>query len=256
MVAYFSGTGNTKFLAHKIAAELDDETFDLSLHLKEDNLELNSEKPFIVMSPIHAWGLPPEVENLLSKSHLKGNKNVYFALTMGANHGGIEKRLEFLASKIGLVYKGLAPFVMPNNYFIGEKLDSEEEALSFIRESLAEIPSFVAAVKEEKTYTDSHPERRGNAALRLFAPSIHRMFSKYGRGMYHFSVSDKCIRCLTCVKGCPMANIALVDGKIKFSKHCMLCLRCVSACPVEAIDVNGKAKENGILHLKDLVKKI
>ena len=99
-------------------------------------------------------------------------------------------------------------------------------------------------------------DRRGGAMLRLFAPLIHKMYCKYGQRGYKFSVSDECIRCSRCVESCPTHNIKLQDGKITFGKQCMTCLRCVSVCPVQAIDVNGKAGKNGILHLDRLIAKL
>ena len=99
-------------------------------------------------------------------------------------------------------------------------------------------------------------DRRGGAMLRLFAPLIHKMYCKYGQRGYKFSVSDECIRCGRCVENCPTHNIKLQDGKITFGKQCMTCLRCVSVCPVQAIDVNGKAGKNGILHLDRLIAKL
>lgn len=256
MIIYFSGTGNARLLAERLAEMLGDEMLDLGTLLRGDAKAFKSEKPFVVMSPIHAWGIPNEVVDFLSKCSFEGNKNVYFGLTMGANNGGMSKRLRALSQKLGLVYRGCAAFVMPNNYFMGEKLESDDEALASIRKSLEELPSFAAAIKEEKDLAWDHPEREGGALLRLVAPFIHTMYGKYGKRGYHFSVSDKCIKCLRCVTSCPMENITLSDGKITFGKRCMLCLRCVSVCPVEAVDVNGKAKDNGILHLDKLIKKL
>lgn len=256
MIIYFSGTGNARLLAERLAEILGDEIFDLGTSLRGDAKTFKSDKPFVVMSPIHAWGIPNEVVDFLSKCRFEGNKNVYFGLTMGANNGGMSKRLRALSQKLGLVYRGCAAFVMPNNYFMGEKLESDDEALASIRKSLDELPAFAAVIKEEKDLVWNYPEREGGALLRLVAPFVHSMYGKYGKRGYRFTVSDKCIKCLRCVKSCPMENISLKDGKITFGKRCMLCLRCVSVCPVEAIDVNGKAKDNGILHLDRLIEKL
>lgn len=256
MILYFSGTGNARLLAERLASLLNDDCLDIGTKLLGGGDRFSSEKPYVVVSPIHAWGLPSEVVDWLLKCRFDGNGNLYFALTMGANDGGMDGRLTRLSKKLGLIYKGAASFVMPNNYFVGEKLEGKEQALASIKKSLAELPLLAEAVKEGRSLDWGHPEREGGALLRLFGPFLHAMYTKYGKRGYRFTVSDKCIKCLRCVNCCPMKNISLVDGKIVFSKRCMLCLGCVSVCPVEAIDVNGKAGQNGILHLDRLVKEI
>lgn len=93
MILYFSGTGNARLLAERLAEILGEEIFDLSPSLCHEGKTFKSEKPFVIMSPIHAWGLPNEVADYLSACRFEGNKNVYFGLTMGANDGGMGKRL-------------------------------------------------------------------------------------------------------------------------------------------------------------------
>jgi len=48
------------------------------------------------------------------------------------------------------------------------------------------------------------------------------------------SVSEECISCHKCERGCPMGCITN-DGKGTLSGECILCLRCQDACPVDAI---------------------
>lgn len=255
MILYFSGTGNTKLLAEKLSDELSDEARSLDEGLLGDGLALFSEKPYVIMSPVHAWGLPEKVEGLLKRSDLSGCQEAYFLLTMGANHGGMETRMAKLAKSIGLTYMGLYPFLMPNNYFMGEELQDEEQQVAVIKAAYKELDEVANRISLHQTL-NGDDSRRGGALLRLFAPLIHKMYCKYGQRGYKFSVSDECIRCGRCVESCPTHNIKLQDGKITFGKQCMTCLHCVSVCPVQAIDVNGKAGKNGILHLDRLIAKL
>lgn len=255
MILYFSGTGNTKLLAERLSKELLDEARSLDEGLLSDGLALFSEKPYVIMSPIHAWGLPQKVEELLLSSDLSGCQEVYFLLTMGANHGGMESRLLNMSRAMGLTYKGLYPFLMPNNYFMGEALQDEDEQVSIIKSAYKELDEVANRISLHQSLVGVE-DRRGGALLRLFAPLIHKMYCKYGQRGYKFSVSDECIRCGRCVENCPTHNIKLQDGKITFGKQCMTCLRCVSVCPAQAIDVNGKAGKNGILHLDRLIAKL
>lgn len=56
----------------------------------------------------------------------------------------------------------------------------------------------------------------------------------------NFYVNEDCIKCSTCIKVCPRANVSYDKSKnIKFSKHCESCLSCVNNCPKTAIKVKG-----------------
>lgn len=65
MIIYFSGTGNTKFVAEYIADHIGDECVDLKEVLKyKMPLRFNSIKPFVFAAPIYAWGFPEIVKRL------------------------------------------------------------------------------------------------------------------------------------------------------------------------------------------------
>lgn len=59
MILYFSGTGNTKFVADYLADHLQDGTINLADYLKNGRkLQIHSDKSFIFASPIYAWRWP------------------------------------------------------------------------------------------------------------------------------------------------------------------------------------------------------
>ena len=74
MILYFTGTGNSKFVADYLAEHLNDETISMNNIIKNsEKLVCDSEKPYIVVAPIYAWRYPAVIEELLRKSELKGN---------------------------------------------------------------------------------------------------------------------------------------------------------------------------------------
>jgi ferredoxin len=57
---------------------------------------------------------------------------------------------------------------------------------------------------------------------------------------------EKCVSCLSCVRGCPMKIIRDTDGKPTVGKEerCIRCGHCTAACPVRAIHFDGVAPED------------
>ncbi|MBR3628795.1 MAG: 4Fe-4S binding protein, partial [Elusimicrobia bacterium] len=62
--------------------------------------------------------------------------------------------------------------------------------------------------------------------------TILGLFAKYG--IFRLKISDKCVTCGLCFKGCPAGSINL-KNKIIDNELCIRCLKCVSDCPKQAI---------------------
>ena len=92
MIIYFSGTGNSKFVAEYLADKLEDSILSLNKVIKNgEKLVCTSEKPYIIVAPIYAWRFPGLVEEHLEKAALNGSKTVYCIATMGENSGNADR---------------------------------------------------------------------------------------------------------------------------------------------------------------------
>lgn len=67
MILYFSGTGNSRYVARKIAQELNDELISLNQLIKEEKTDelISADKPFIFVCPTYAWRLPIVVTDFI-----------------------------------------------------------------------------------------------------------------------------------------------------------------------------------------------
>ena len=73
MIFYFSGTGNSEWVAKQIAQKINDEFCNIS---KLDKIpEIDNEKQIGFVFPIYAWGVP-EPMNLFAK-RLKKRKHLH-----------------------------------------------------------------------------------------------------------------------------------------------------------------------------------
>ena len=123
MILYFTGTGNSKFVADFLADKLNDKTLSLNSVLKNNQkLVCNSDNPFVITAPIYAWRLPHKIEELIKNAEFTGNKNVYFVVTMGENSGNADKYIEKILTEKGLNLAGYIGVSMQNNYLVMEKM--------------------------------------------------------------------------------------------------------------------------------------
>lgn len=72
MIFYFLGTGNSRWIAEKVA-EINDKVYDISN--MDEIPEISNEKQIGLVFPIYAWGVP-EPMNLFAK-RLKKRKHLH-----------------------------------------------------------------------------------------------------------------------------------------------------------------------------------
>lgn len=239
MVLYFSATGNTGFIAEELANRLDDNAVNLLKRIREkDYSPITSEKPFIICVPVYVCEIPPFVCELIRKTPLEGNKNIYFIFTSGGYSGICSTMAKLLARKKGLNYMGSADFKMPRNYIANNTYPelTEDEIRRRIDVSYKLIPEISDLIKggQKLVKRSKHVWLFEILITVPFTP----VWTRIKQGVKKFSVSDKCIGCKKCANLCPL-NVITPDEKgrpVWDAKMCAHCMSCIQNCPVEAID--------------------
>ena len=68
MILYFSGTGNSEYVAKRIAEETDDGIVNLFEKIRNhDFSKLHSDCPWVIVSPTYAWRIPRILQQWLEK---------------------------------------------------------------------------------------------------------------------------------------------------------------------------------------------
>lgn len=234
MIFYFSGTGNSKWVANKIAEKINDKSYDIT-KLTEIPDIYNEEKIGLVF-PIYAWGIPEPVA-IFAKKLKKTNAFTFGICTCGADAGIALKRL----SKIYHLDSSYS-IIMPSNYIIGEDVENKSIILKKIDVATKEIEKISSEIIQmKKIYRVNEgkfPKLKSNI--------INKGFNKFARTTEPFYVDkEKCTGCGLCAKMCPASTIELVDGFPTWNKKCYQCLRCINDCPQCAIQYGKKTEKRG-----------
>ena len=84
MICYFTGTGNSAYVASRIAGQTEQEVLNLFEKIRsQDHTALHSEKPWVIVCPTYAWRIPRILSDWLKQTPLTGSRNVYFVMTCG-----------------------------------------------------------------------------------------------------------------------------------------------------------------------------
>ena len=232
MIFYFSGTGNSKWVAEEIAKKVDDKAYNIS---KLSELpKINEEKQIGFVFPIYAWGVPEAMEIFAQK--LEKVKTFTFGIcTCGADAG-------ISLKKFSEIYHldSCYSIIMPSNYIIGEDLENEDIILKKMENAKKEIEVISnEIIQRKKVY------RVNEGKIPRFKTNvINKGFNKFARNTNPFYVNEECCNsCGLCAKICPATTITLVDGKPVWDKKCYQCLSCINNCPKFAIQYGKKTEQ-------------
>ena len=75
MILFFSGTGNSNYVAKRIADALGDALVNLNDRIKaSDTSSVETDERVIIVTPTYAWRIPRVVRDWLRKTELRGAK--------------------------------------------------------------------------------------------------------------------------------------------------------------------------------------
>lgn len=233
MIYYFSGTGNSKWVADRIGRELSLETKNIVDCMKEDgDISYKFGDIVGVVFPVYAWDAPEIVKKFVKK--LKADGVYTFAVcACGDEPGACLKKL----SRLFRLEYG-ASVVMPNNYIVGFDVDSAEKANEKVEHAKLKISEICAKISEGAREVEKPYGKYRNVKSYILSVG----FNAFARNTKPFFAEDSCIGCGACSEGCPSGSIKMADGKPKWEGKCYMCMSCINRCPVAAIQY-GKATE-------------
>ena len=237
MIFYFSGTGNSRWAAEKIAAKLGDTLVDMAADKMPGHSFVSGQVVGVVF-PVYAWGPPQVVLDFVKK--ISANGAFVFGVCTCADNVGRTMAILDEALPLHSAYS----LVMPNNYIIGRILGSDVEkraAMALKVEQaearLTEICADVRAGRKVFSVKIGHGVRLKSL--------INTLFNKFGRSTKPFYVNAACNGCGFCAAICPAKVITLQDRQPSWDKQCWLCLACLNRCPQKAIEYGGATRRRG-----------
>lgn len=239
MILYFTGTGNSRFVAEMLGDLLDDEVRSINDMLRDSESVhfLQSRKPFVFVSPVYISAPPRVFMDFLRKNPMYGNRKAWFIVTSaGTSVCACPWYLEKLAKEKGFDYQGTANVTMPQNYIAMFKMKEKAEADAIVDKARARIRALARMIAAGSSFPDPDVKNWEILSTEMCIDMCYNRFMTAKK----FTVSDSCIGCGTCERSCPLSNIHLADKKPVWGTECTHCMACINLCPVSAIEY-GKA---------------
>lgn len=252
LIVCFSGTGNTYYVASKIAETLDDCKIEMISNINNENFIMPERLG--IFFPIHVCIEPriinQFISNILGKSKDKETlKYVYSISTAGSNillYGN--KRVDKELKDVGITLSYAANVKMPNNYY---PKNSDEENKKIIEKANIKINHIAEELNEEEFRFPKWKPKLFGFLLYLIYNSMSKHYPE------DFKVTDACINCGICYRECPTNNITMIDKKPTFGNNCLACTSCINSCPTNAIyrkKMNEKQYKNPLLKFEQVYR--
>lgn len=241
LLLYFSGTGNTKFIAEKIQDDFMKQNYTLHKKSIEDTKVIYIDNyDFLILGyPIYCMYPPIFFINYVKNNipPCKEEKQVILFANMAANTKSDFKELEKILNEKNYKVVLTKTFQMPNNYVLDGKYKLTKEHLieGILNNTINDVHSLV------KDFINKNYKKENMMwPMGKFFKILSISSTKYmNNTVKNFSVNETCTKCMKCKNNCPRKNISFIDNKIVFNNNCILCTRCINGCPVNAILYKG-----------------
>lgn len=244
MIICFSGTGNSRYIAKRIAGALHHEIkmlgYDSQASLGKDVKTLG------LVFPIYSWGVPPIVLQWIKEQTGKAKPDyVWAVMSCGDETGDAPDMLRRAMAKAGLQLNALYSIQMPNNYVLlpGFDVDPKEIEHKKLIDCEQRINHVIQNLRQRPTGMEDVVRGKWS---RLKTKLIYPLFAHFGISAKHWKVdASRCNVCGLCAMKCPMKNITLKNERPLWGKECVSCLSCYHVCPRHAIFYAKATKGKG-----------
>lgn len=239
MIFYFSGTGNSRYAAERIAAALGDGLCCLNDRIRRrDTAVPEADGRLVLVTPTYAWRIPRLVRSYLEKTELRGAAQLWFVMTCGSEIGSAAAYNRALCAEKGLAYMGTAQIVMPENYIAMFPTPQADEARRIVAAAEPELDRAAEAIRAGRPLPSPRVRLTGRFLSGPVNPLFYTLFVKDAA----FAAGDACTGCGLCAACCPLNNITLRDGKPVWGGSCTHCMACICRCGAEAIEYGRKSR--------------
>ena len=264
MIFYFSGTGNTKWAASKLASATQEDLISIAPYMRADDSSHTLAEPFILKEnerlgfvfPVHGWRVPKLVREFIRRMKVQrvdsdaaenSASAERKALSDAAGNPPFAYSVCTAGDSIGLTIENLNEVISQNPSLQALGITEVSSSYSLIMpESYVGLPFMDVDPKEKEIRKKSKAAQelamiceeifdRKEGVSRLVKGPIPWFFTKVVGGFFEnvlitdkrFHVEkDKCVKCGICANVCPVGDIKGGHGQYPEWLHHKDCLTC------------------------------
>lgn len=243
VIYYFSGTGNTWWVANNLYLQLIEKKHNVECYsietLSKDEIikQVNEAEHIVIGFPVYGSTAPkPMLEFLAGIPKALNNQTASVFGTHALGSGDSAYHIGLLLDHKGFRVVQTRHFRMMNNFHIPSyrfyKPKNNKTLFKLLEKTKPKVKEFADEIDKEVKHIIGN-NRVGHFFGKFQRKHINQVIRTVSR---EFRIDiTRCIDCGKCQRICPTKNIKKHEGIYIFDNHCALCLRCYSQCPTSAI---------------------
>jgi ferredoxin len=243
MILYFSGTGNSLYVARSLAHALGDSL----CHINNAPADLTHENQVGLVFPVYTYDAPAAVKTFADPLVLNKDAYVFVVATCGSTPGNailsVKQRLEKNGASVA--YSRIVSMPDCSAPAMNNNPNDQLKKLETVPTLLEQMTADIKARKHDLLHAKctAMGTIMNTRAMQPIGIAAVRQYVNM----------DKCIGCGICTKVCPMENIVLAcrdasnasvasnaSASAQIGDCCTQCLACVHFCPQQAMEIRHK----------------
>lgn len=232
MILYFSGTGNSLYVAKKLAELTGDTAVPISaIHERCQRIQ---DRIIGFVFPVYFGDLPEPVQDFVRQVRFQKSTYFYGVATCGSTAGRALKTMDRILQRqhCSLSYGIVLPMIANSTiasrrhiHYDTNRLDHADELIAAAADKIRGQIRYTGAIRSSASAWLMNLGLVRRAGERWLTPSVD---------------GNRCIACGLCARICPVSNIICTAERAVIGSHCSYCLACVHWCPRQAVTVHGK----------------
>lgn len=238
-IYYFSGTGNSLYIAKKLSKEIPDS--ELINIFNSENKNINNYDNVGFIFPVHFMNYPDAVIKFIKESDFSKVKYIYAVCTSGGTDGNLFHNFnKYLLKKGKSLNYGFHIKLADNSLMIETKQEIIKYRFDEAEKTIKIIVKDIVHKEKNRSFKYNLISSAMSFALKIIVFSYYRINNKN-------IDQKKCIKCSNCINTCPSKNIIIKNDLLFFKNQCYNCFACINICPKSAISfgkvIPGKFKQ-------------
>lgn len=248
MVLYFTGTGNSRHIAERIAHALNDTLISLNDRIKSGDITpLAVNGRLVLVMPTYAWRIPRIVRDHLLRTELRGARETWFVMDCGSEIGNAAKSTARSAAKRARLHghgadRHAGEFHRHVQH-ANRRGGSPDQPPKQSRSSTARSP---------RSAQDTCSRRRAKTYDRIASSAVNPVFYPPFVKANPFTASDVRIGCGKCEKLCPLNNITLQKRPSRLGNQLHSAWPAFAIVRTRAIEYGKKSAGKPRYHFEEL----
>lgn len=245
VIYYFSGTGNSLYVARQLEKKLPSAKLIPVVNLlSKEIIRIDAEIIGIVF-PLHGMTIPVPINRFLSKADIKSSKYIFAVATRGGTKCFAFAKIKKLLKKKKKTLDAHFVLNMASNdpKFADWEVATKKELAKIEKRVNSRVDAIAEIVLQQKTNQVEDVEficDSSYALEKLISAGVK--YAQYNGGRNYFYADSNCIGCGICAKVCPSKKVVIKGSKPVWQNNvkCYFCYACINYCPQNASQIKSK----------------